>query len=224
MSELNDFVGNLAACFSASLYLSGSQICYKIYKNNHIGDISCIPFLAAFFNTYIAFVYGVLVNNPKIIVVNIFGFSVETFYLIFYYHHSPNKKKLLQKVGFLLTCMFLIAYYTFIFEEMSKTAFYFIGYFGSVVAIVMFGSPLSSINIVLKNKSTESLSFPLSFANFATASLWSLYGVLINDYFVSLPNLIGSILGLAQLALFGKFPSQSSASARMRLKDEEMLL
>lgn len=220
MSEWNDFVGNLAVCFSATLYLSGSQICLKIYKNGITGDISNLPFLTAFLNTYLAFVYGVLVDNPKIMIVNSIGFILESIYILIYFYFTPNKKKMTHVIGLLLITILGITAYTFVYEEMSHRAFLFIGYMGSFIAIVMFGSPLSSISYVFKSRSTESLSFPLCFANFATASLWSLYGTLINDYFVMLPNLVGSLLGFTQVALFAKFPDQS-VSTRMKLKNED---
>lgn len=221
MSEWNDFIGNLAVCFTITLYLSGSQICAKIYQKGLVGDISALPFLTAFFNTFLAFVYGVLVSNPKIMVVNTIGFTLETCYLMFYLIYATNKKLLLHKILFLVLAILAVTFYVFILEDMSKSAFYFIGYLGSLVAIVMFGSPLGSISNVIKTKSTESLSFTLCFANFSTASLWTMYGSMLQDYFIMLPNLVGSILGFSQLALFARFPDKSGI---VRLKNEESIL
>lgn len=223
MSDWNDFVGNLAVAFTVTLYLSGSQICAKIYQNGKVGDISALPFLAAFFNTFLAFVYGILVKNRKIIIVNIIGFSLETIYIMFYLYTTTNKKKLVHQLSSITLSIFAITYYTFIIENGGIRAFYFIGYLGSAVAIIMFGSPLASISTVFKNRSTESLSFPLCFMNFATASLWSMYGGMIGDYFVVGPNLVGSLLGFAQLALFSKFPDQSMHT-RLKLKNEDSII
>jgi len=61
------------------------------------------------------------------------------------------------------------------------------------------------------------LSFSLCFANFGCAFLWSVYGVLLNDYFVLVPNVLGTILGFAQVSLFSKFPSLS-IQTRSKLK------
>lgn len=223
MSEWNDFIGNLAVCFTITLYLSGSQICAKIYQKGLVGDISALPFLTAFFNTFLAFVYGVLVSNSKIMVVNTIGFTLETCYLLFYLFYTTHKKVLLHKILFVVSSISVVSFYVFILEDMSKSAFYFVGYLGSLVAIVMFGSPLGSISNVIKTRSTESLSFTLCFANFATASLWTIYGSMLDDYFIMLPNLIGSILGFAQLALFTKFPDKSAVT-RMKLKNQDSIL
>jgi len=49
---------------------------------------------------------------------------------------------------------------------------------------------------------------------------------MLNDNFIFVPNLIGSILGLAQLALFTKFPSQSVQTTMKyeKWKTDELLL
>jgi solute carrier family 50 (sugar transporter) len=62
---------------------------------------------------------------------------------------------------------------------------------------------------VVEKQSTESLSLPLCFANFVVPIEWVLYGVLINDKFVQVPNFLGAILGAIQVALFYKYPRQS---------------
>ena len=76
---------------------------------------------------------------------------------------------------------------------------------------------------MIKTRSTESLSFPLCLANFVCASLWALYGLMLNDYFVMIPNLIGTVLGFAQVSLFNKFPSLSVAT-RSKLKADFSVL
>lgn len=42
----------------------------------------------------------------------------------------------------------------------------------------------------MKSKSTESLSFLLCLANFVCSSLWSIYGVMIQDGFVIVIKLV----------------------------------
>lgn len=42
----------------------------------------------------------------------------------------------------------------------------------------------------MKSKSTESLSFLLCLANFVCSSLWSIYGIMIQDGFVIVIKLV----------------------------------
>ena len=62
---------------------------------------------------------------------------------------------------------------------------------------------------IFKTRSTDTLSFALCFTNFSAACLWSLYGSMIHDYFIAAPNMVGSVLGFAQVALFVKFPAKA---------------
>ena len=63
-------------------------------------------------------------------------------------------------------------------------------------------------------------------ANFIAGALWSLYGVLIGDNFIKIPNIVGFTLAAFQLALFGYFPSAKTALASKvpNLKLKETLL
>ncbi|CAF4397102.1 unnamed protein product [Rotaria socialis] len=73
----------------------------------------------------------------------------------------------------------------------------------------MFGSPLASLRHVIQKQTTESLSLPLSLANLIVPIEWVLYGILIDDKFVQVPNFLGAILGFIQVSLFYKYPRQS---------------
>ena len=48
MSDWTDWIGNLALIWTIGLFFCGVQICFKIYKDRSVGDISSLPFLTAF--------------------------------------------------------------------------------------------------------------------------------------------------------------------------------
>lgn len=76
---------------------------------------------------------------------------------------------------------------------------------------------------MIKTQSTESISFYLCSFNFIVGLEWFIYGVLINDLFVQIPNLLGALLGLVQLSLFFKYPSQSLATKSNKSKDNQLI-
>jgi solute carrier family 50 (sugar transporter) len=76
---------------------------------------------------------------------------------------------------------------------------------------------------VIKTQSTESISFYLCSFNFIVGLEWFIYGLLINDRFVQIPNLLGALLGIVQLSLFTKYPSQSLASRSTKSKDNQLI-
>ena len=71
-------------------------------------------------------------------------------------------------------------------------------------------APLASVLTVMKTRSTESLPFYLILATIAMTSSWSLYGLIIKDAFVIVPNTIGCIIAIGQFMLFSLYPSTSS--------------
>jgi solute carrier family 50 protein (sugar transporter) len=55
---------------------------------------------------------------------------------------------------------------------------------------------------VVKTRSVEYMPFSLSFFLFLNGGVWSVYSLLVKDYFIGIPNAIGFALGTAQLALY----------------------
>jgi solute carrier family 50 protein (sugar transporter) len=78
-----------------------------------------------------------------------------------------------------------------------------IGTVGVTLAVIMMGSPLSTLQTVINEKSTNALPFAMSFTTFWNALSWSSYGVLIaNDPMIYAPNAVGVVLASIQLSLF----------------------
>lgn len=75
-----------------------------------------------------------------------------------------------------------------------------------LVTIMFFAAPLASLMHVMKVKSAESLPYPIILSTFVVSLLWFLYGVIINDKFVQVPNFLGCILCGFQLSLFVYYP------------------
>lgn len=77
---------------------------------------------------------------------------------------------------------------------------------GNVMYAILVGSPLSVVRTVLSEKSTESLPFGYSCLVTFNSGLWVAYaGLVLQNPVIVLPNLVGFLLGLAQLSLFWWF-------------------
>uniref|UniRef100_A0A0E0KDJ6 Bidirectional sugar transporter SWEET n=1 Tax=Oryza punctata TaxID=4537 RepID=A0A0E0KDJ6_ORYPU len=68
-------------------------------------------------------------------------------------------------------------------------------------AIVLYMKCKASRTVV-KTRSVEYMPFSLSFFLFLNGGVWSVYSLLVKDYFIGIPNAIGFALGTAQLALY----------------------
>ena len=76
----------------------------------------------------------------------------------------------------------------------------------NIIVIILFASPLSTIAKVVSTRSSASLNRPFMAVQVLNCALWFTYGLMIGDIYVWIPNAIGLLLGLIQLALICIFP------------------
>ena len=94
----------------------------------------------------------------------------------------------------------------------EESARYILGIVGCAMGVGFFASPLASLAQVIRTRCTEVLPFPLIVANFFVTSNWWLYGIILDDNFVLVPNALGWCLATFQLLLFAYYPSKRKSS------------
>lgn len=77
------------------------------------------------------------------------------------------------------------------------------------MTVLFFAAPLTMLFHVVRVKNSESLPFPLIASSFFVSLQWFVYGLLIDDTFVQVPNFLGCLLSGTQLALFVIYPSRA---------------
>ena len=83
------------------------------------------------------------------------------------------------------------------------------GLLSSSMSVLYCAAPLASVVTVVRSRSTESLPFYLILATIAMTGSWTLYGFIIKDMFVILPNLLGCLIASGQLLLFVIYKSSN---------------
>jgi solute carrier family 50 protein (sugar transporter) len=156
--------------------------------------------------------YGVLKAESTIIQVNMIGAASNTIYLLIYIWYSSKKPNALSKLA--LVGAGTAALFMYISQLDSNAAIERLGLVSSAVNILAIGSPLIGLPDVIRTKSTESMPFPLIAVGFFCGVQWLLFGILIHDIYMVVPNAIGFVLGLFQLSLFVVYPS-SAAKKRL---------
>lgn len=83
--------------------------------------------------------------------------------------------------------------------------------------ILNFGAPLAGVQIVFKKKCCDSLPLPLCTANLLVSGQWCLYGIMVSDKYIIIPNGAGVALAFLQISLFLIFPRQAGKRAPLAM-------
>ncbi|MCK9151681.1 SemiSWEET family sugar transporter [Methanobacterium alcaliphilum] len=80
-----------------------------------------------------------------------------------------------------------------------------VGLMASIAALIVFISPLDQIRTILKFKKSDEVSPALYMAMIVNCSLWTIYGMGINNWFILVPNAVGMVLGAVTLFFIFKY-------------------
>merc|ERR1719323_1077531 len=152
--------------------------------------------------------YGVLRSDPSIQLVNGVGLVLQSLYVLCFYLFTSEKVATLK--GIVLTAVFVVCLNFYIQTESdTEVSMLRLGLLSSTMSVMYCAAPLASVVTVIKTKSTESLPFYLILATIGMTSSWTLYGLIIEDSFVTVPNSLGCLIAIGQLMLFSVYPASS---------------
>jgi len=190
-----------------ALFLCGLQICSRIRQRGTTEGTGVAPFLLTSISCVCWLGYGVIREDSTVIFVNAVGLAVQSIYLAYYYHKTRLRTRLNKLIAIELVVCFLT---TWLIQNenipMSKKL-NVLGVICMLLNIATIASPLLDVGQVIRTKNTESLPFFLCVANMGVSLQWLLYGVLMDDFYMKVPNTIGAILSAVQLSLFIIYPS-----------------
>ncbi|XP_046864989.1 sugar transporter SWEET1-like [Xenia sp. Carnegie-2017] len=204
--SLLSYVSFVATVNNVLFFSTGILTCRKIIRSNSTDNVSHLPFLITAFSSFMWVMYGLSKKDSTIVLVNTIGMILQCTYLICHFIYSKSEPVFRHTVYIMLLTCSLLSYFKFYLPNEEESV-NLMGLTCVVITVIMFGSPLLSFAKILRTRSSESLSFPLSMMTVLNSGLWLLYGHLINDVYIVVPNVLGLILGLLQIVLFCLFPS-----------------
>ncbi|XP_038986119.1 bidirectional sugar transporter SWEET2a-like [Phoenix dactylifera] len=217
-SETAGIAGNL---FAFVLFLSPIPTFKRIVKNRSTEQFSGLPYVYSLLNCLICFWYGLPCVAPGVILVatvNSIGAIFQSVYVALFIIYADKAKKL-KMSGLLIAvfCAFALIIYISLELFDGRRRRMFVGYLSVASLISMSASPLCIINLVIRRRSVEFMPFYLSLATFLMSISFFAYGMLKHDFFIYVPNGIGTILGVVQLFLYAYYSRKSRQDSTSRL-------
>uniref|UniRef100_A0A0D9XBQ3 Bidirectional sugar transporter SWEET n=1 Tax=Leersia perrieri TaxID=77586 RepID=A0A0D9XBQ3_9ORYZ len=203
-------VGIIGNVISFGLFLSPVPTMCKIFKKKDVEEFSPDPYLATFLNCMMWVFYGLPFVHPNsilVVTINGIGLLIEAIYLTIFFVYSNNKIR--KKMGYTLLAEALfvaaVALGVLLGEHTHERRSLIVGILCVIFGTIMYGSPLTVMYTVVKNKSVEYMPFLLSLASFLNGACWTSYALIRFDLFMTIPNGLGTLFGLVQLILYAVY-------------------
>lgn len=207
---LEQIAPKLGTVIANVMFLTSVPPVLEARKNKALGDLNPIPFAVIVGNCAAWVAYGLLTSNPYILISNGPGVILGLFYTMTAVRLADEKTKgtvetlLLIFMGVLLGSGMVSS---LVLKDMAaRTSL--AGYIANAIVFLYYGSPLSTLGQVLKEKSSASLYAPLIGVNVLNGGFWTGYGMAVKDMYVAIPNGVGVILGAIQLFFCAIFPGK----------------
>ncbi|KAJ3327861.1 hypothetical protein HDU91_004251 [Kappamyces sp. JEL0680] len=195
-----------------SLLIYGAPLpaVWAVFRTQKINPtLNPLPFAMALCNALAWLLYSFASRNWWVFGANIEGIPLGIFYILTCYPLSSRSDQATTMVLLLCFLTYLLTSAGISLISLSpESATNFLGWNGALVVVIFYGSPLSTMYHVIKSKSSASINPLISITTGINSTLWSLYGILVGDYFIAGPNLAGIVCSLAQLLLLSLYPRQ----------------
>ncbi|CAA2955653.1 bidirectional sugar transporter SWEET9-like [Olea europaea subsp. europaea] len=177
---------------------------YQIYKKKSSEGFQSVPYVIALFSSMLWMYYAFLKsdNTTLLITINSVGCFIETAYISFYLFYAPKKVQTIKLIFVVIVCGFgLIVLTNQLVVKASKRT-HVVGWICLVFSLCVFIAPLGIVRQVIRTKSVEYMPFLLSFFLTISAVMWFFYGLLLRDFIIAIPNVLGFSFGVLQMVLY----------------------
>uniref|UniRef100_A0ACD5VWU1 Uncharacterized protein n=1 Tax=Avena sativa TaxID=4498 RepID=A0ACD5VWU1_AVESA len=207
--------GILGNIISLMVFLSPIPTFYRVYRKKSTEGFQSTPYVVTLFSCMLWMYYAFLKSGAELLLtINGVGVGIETLYIAMYLVYAPKSARLLTAKLFLGLDVGLFGLIALVTMLVSKGTLrvQVVGWICVAVALGVFAAPLSIIRLVIRTKSVEFMPFSLSFFLVLSAVIWFAYGALKKDVFVALPNVLGFVFGVAQMALYMAYRNKNPAT------------
>ncbi|KAG6516652.1 hypothetical protein ZIOFF_027121 [Zingiber officinale] len=225
--------------FAFVLFLSPVPTFGRIVRNRSTQEFSGSPYVYSLMNCLICMWYGMpwVAGVVLVATVNSAGAAFQMAYVALFLFYADRTRKVRSRHRGRFVCVSMLCFEKIRMAAMliavlcafaaivylslefldKPTRKALVGYLSVASLISMFASPLFIINLVIRTRSVEFMPFYLSLATFLMSLSFFAYGGLLHDYFIYIPNGIGTLLGAVQLLVYGYYSRKSEEDSTLPL-------
>lgn len=207
--------GLLGNVVSFMVFLSPLPTFYKVYKKKSTEGFQSVPYVVGLFSAMLWIYYALLKANAMLLItINSVGCVIQTFYICFFLFYAPRKARIesLKLIVLMIVVGFglIVVLTQFLANGANRVAI--VGWICLVFALCVFVAPLGVLRQVIKTKSVEYMPILLSVALTVNAITWFFYGLLLRDFNIAIPNVLGFTFGVLQIILYFVFKNKKPIS------------
>ncbi|KAM0060119.1 putative SWEET sugar transporter [Helianthus debilis subsp. tardiflorus] len=205
MAHLTLAFGLLGNIVSFMVFLAPIPTFYKVYKKKSTEGFQSAPYVVGLFSAMLWIYYAMLKTNVLLLItINTFGIVIETVYIVFFLFYAPKKARMesLKLIILLIFVGFGLIVVLTQFLASGVTRGVIVGWICLVFSLCVFVAPLGVLRQVIKTKSVEYMPILLSVALTLSAVMWFFYGLLLHDFNIAIPNVLGFAFGIIQMILY----------------------
>ncbi|KAK5578558.1 hypothetical protein RB653_008230 [Dictyostelium firmibasis] len=194
----------LGNVFIACIVLSNVPYFYKIEKTRDVGQFNIYPFVFMIGQAMMWVVYSMICNIEGIVPVNTFGMLFDlAFILIFISACKDLAVKRKVMISLMIELIVLVSFVAIVVFQAPKDMHQTIlGWATSILLVAFFFSPVLNFYSMFKKRTTGSLSLPLSVTSILAGVAFGLYGVFLEDNFITVSNFSGCVSGIIQIIFY----------------------
>jgi solute carrier family 50 protein (sugar transporter) len=201
----------LGAALANIMFLAHMPAVRAAIRTQKLGKINPDPFKMIIGCALCWTLFGFVTNDVYIIASNLPGVNLGIYYYTVAYGLTEcmaTRRRMEAQVHMLLAFMSTLGFCA-LYVDMTAV----IGTSANILAVIMFGSPLTQIRSVIREKDSASVDRRFMVAQIINCVMWIVYSLATRKYFITPPNVLGLLLGLIQLSVVCIYPRRTASES-----------
>jgi solute carrier family 50 protein (sugar transporter) len=184
-------MGNI---LSILLNLAPIPSLHQAYASSDVRKISySYLYMANLCNLY-WILYSIKTENDDIFISSVVNYALCLLYLIVYHTITHD-----AGIFFMKYCVVIVALIDISYKVLSDDQ---LGHITLSLSLLCFVAPLETLEKVFETHDANYIDINIIGTSWASAVIWFLYGVLVNDFVIYFPQFVGVIICMAEILLY----------------------